>query len=302
MLMMHIRKMLMERTRTNMDVSITYDRGSKLRKSSTMIAFVRNPYTRLFSGYVDKMYCINPSFWKSVGKSVLRVVRGNASRTGSVRCGHDISFAEFVNYFIYQHDNKQHIDSHFMPISEHCKFCETEYTYIGKIETFRDDMLSVSDAMGMLDYKTTREAILKYGFHGKRETISCWVSLVYDRRVEIETCGLSFIEGLRALWKTCQIRGMISKEIPFPLQANDTKITFERFNELAQKAYNASEPSILHEGRNRALRQAYGSLTYHAKVKLRKIFERDFEMFDYDPMPDFVFGEYQNVDNIDFFS
>lgn len=289
-----------KRTRTNNDITI--GTGSQLRKSCTMIAFVRNPYTRLFSGYVDKLYCINPLYWKKVGKPALRVVRGNTSRTGSLRCGHDLSFAEFVNYFIYQHDHKQNIDPHFKPISEHCKFCETEYTYIGKLETFRDDMVFVSDAMGMLDYKTTREVILKYGFRLESAMISSSTHLVFfPRRVEMEQCGVSLIEGLRAHWKTCQIQGMISKEIPFPLQADDTKITFERFNDLAQKAYNASEPSILHEGRNIALRQAYGSLSYHAKVKLRKIFERDFEMFDYDPMPDFVFGEYQNDDNIDFF-
>ncbi|XP_071088821.1 carbohydrate sulfotransferase 8-like [Haliotis cracherodii] len=152
-----------KRTRTNNDITI--GTGSQMRKSSTMIAFVRNPYTRLFSGYVDKMYCINPFYWKKVGKPALMVVRGNTSRTGSLRCGHDLSFAEFVNYFIYQHDHKQNIDPHFMPISEHCKFCETEYTYIGKLETFRDDMVFVSDTMGMLDYKSTRETILKYGFH-----------------------------------------------------------------------------------------------------------------------------------------
>lgn len=272
---------------------------SKLVKSSTMFTFVRNPYIRLLSGYADKLYSINPAFWNSMGRPIMKAVR---SRTDWVSCAHDITFAELVDYLIYSHNNKKRIDPHLKPIHEQCGFCEIEYTYIGKMETFLDDMVFMTDAMGILDINTTREATLTRGINGNREMIySNAHSLFHERRDLMEKCGVSLIEGLRVTWKRWQIRGMISIGIPFPLKADDIKVTFERFNELAQKAHNASDPNILHEGKNRALREAYGSLTYDAKVRLMKMFEPEFEMFDYDPMPDFVFGEYQNNDNIDLF-
>ncbi|XP_067660508.1 carbohydrate sulfotransferase 8-like [Haliotis asinina] len=281
------------------DISIEYDRGTALRLSNTMFAFVRDPYMRLFSGYVDKLFFINPSFWKKVGKYV---VRYNASHAKSSRGGHEVTFAELVNYMIYCHENKKDIDSHFKPISQHCRFCEIDYTYIGKMETFKDDVVYMSDVMGMLNYTITKETILKFSFHAKPDTIYRQGRHVFNgSRVEMEGFGVSLIEGLRRTWKTWQIRGIISIELPFPLRANDTNITFERFNDLAQKAYKASKPSILQEARDRALRQAYSSLTYDTKVRLMKMFEPEFKMFEYDPMPAFVFGEYRKEDNIDFF-
>ncbi|XP_046558692.1 carbohydrate sulfotransferase 10-like [Haliotis rubra] len=287
------------KTKGGYDISIEYDRGS-LRLSNTMLAFVREPYQRLFSGYVDKLFFFRPSFWNTLGRSV---VRFNASHTKRSRGGHEITFAELVDYVIYCHENKKNIDSHFKPMSEHCGFCEIDYTYIGKMETFRDDVVYMSDVMGLLNFTTVGENILKNCFHGKSETIyKMGRNVINSTRRAMERSGVSLIEGLRRAWKTWQIRGMISIQFPFPLQANDTKITFERFNELAQRAYKASKPSILHEARDRALRRAYGSLTYDAKVRLMKMFEPEFKMFDYNPMPDFVFGEHRNEDSIDLFS
>ncbi|XP_067660509.1 carbohydrate sulfotransferase 12-like [Haliotis asinina] len=287
-------------TKEAYDISIEYDRGSALKLSNTMLTFVRDPYMRLFSGYVDKLFYINPSFWNTLGRSVIRY---NASHTKSSRGGHEVTFAELVNYVIYCHENKKDIDSHFKPISQHCRFCEIDYTYIGKMETFKDDVVYMGDVMGMLNSTTIGESILKYCFHGRSETIYRLGRLVfYETRGAMERSGVSLIEGLRRTWKTWQIRGIISIELPFPLRANDTNITFERFNDLAQKAYKASKPSILQEARDRALRQAYSSLTYDTKVRLMREFEPEFKMFEYDPMPDFVFGEYRNEENIDLFS
>ncbi|XP_046372892.2 carbohydrate sulfotransferase 8-like [Haliotis rufescens] len=296
----HTQTMIGEDSHSKIVIGI---KQTKLNTPHTLLTFVRNPYTRLLSGYVDKIFSINPMYWKKVGSKAAETVRGKEiSSAGNASCGSDVTFAEFVDFILYSNDNKMDIDRHFNPIHRHCGFCNVDYDYIGKMETFVDDMVFVSDVMGLLKYDKSREAVIHWGLEGVHHMIySNAFNVFTSRRLQMERCGVTLIEGLRVTWKRWQIRGMISMDLPFPLKADENHVTFERFNELAQKAHNESDPKVLSEGKKRALREAYGSLTYEAKVRLRKLFEPEFQMFEYDPMPDYVYGKYRKDDKFSFF-
>ena len=66
---------------------------------SDKFMFVREPYSRVLSGYVDKLFSPNTQYWKATGSYIVSKIRKNADPL-SLRCGHDVTFAEFVRYII----------------------------------------------------------------------------------------------------------------------------------------------------------------------------------------------------------
>ena len=77
---------------------------------------VRKPYARLLSAYIDKVFVPNPIFWDKFGKPSVKMFRQNATKT-SVKCGHDPTFSEFVQFVIWSLSYKKRIDNHFKPVS-----------------------------------------------------------------------------------------------------------------------------------------------------------------------------------------
>ena len=54
--------------------------------------FTREPYGKLLSGYVDKLFAPNPYFWKAIGRLIIRKFRKDPSPE-SLTCGHDVTFS-----------------------------------------------------------------------------------------------------------------------------------------------------------------------------------------------------------------
>ncbi|GFO22691.1 carbohydrate sulfotransferase [Plakobranchus ocellatus] len=66
-------------------------------KQSTNFLFVRDPFSRLFSDYVDKLLAPNPEFWDTWGLFALQKHRSDPSEK-SQRCEHDVTFAKFLKF------------------------------------------------------------------------------------------------------------------------------------------------------------------------------------------------------------
>ena len=100
-------------------------------RSSKKVMFVRDPYERLFSGYIDKYFC--PCSFDS--SSVISKFRVAVDERGE--CQSDLSFMEFLQYVT----NTQGfpVDDHFNRQYMQCLPCHVQYDYIGKMETFGQD-------------------------------------------------------------------------------------------------------------------------------------------------------------------
>ncbi|XP_045180108.2 carbohydrate sulfotransferase 9-like [Mercenaria mercenaria] len=70
--------------------------------------FVRDPYTRLFSGWLDKFYSPNAFYWRSNGKQIVKT-----QRKTDAKCGYDVTFTEFVNHTVHNVLSSPCIDGHF---------------------------------------------------------------------------------------------------------------------------------------------------------------------------------------------
>lgn len=101
-------------------------------QSSKKALFVRDPYERLFSGYVDKFFspCI---FGHDRIISLFRL-----PKVGPAECQPALNFTEFLRYVT--NTEGVSVDEHFTRQYLTCLPCHVPYDYIGKMETFRQDV------------------------------------------------------------------------------------------------------------------------------------------------------------------
>ena len=157
--------------------------------------FVRNPYERLLSAYLDKFVSPNKLFYYG-GRYIVRNYRQNANYK-SRACGHDVSFEEFITAVLSQNFH----DGHWCPIYKLCRLNHIQYSHIGKMETFTQDTQLV------LREIDTRNIIKEFSSH---DIIDEVISVNIHRAFGISTNGIfkdlncSFIDikyALIRVWK-----------------------------------------------------------------------------------------------------
>ena len=153
------------------------------------IIFIKDPYTRLFSGWLDKFYDINPYWWR-FGKTIIARERKNA-KNHSLECGHDVQFNEFVHFFAKDVKEKGcGVDGHFSPSYKHCLPCGLPYNFIGKYETLKDDtmyfleMANLTRLVKFSDFETSSD----------EDAIKESSSWAFRQRVKVEKC-MPFVKG-----------------------------------------------------------------------------------------------------------
>lgn len=260
---------------------LPFDKIYQVLSHSTKFMFVREPFERLLSGYVDKLFSPNAAYWNFIGKYIVSKFRENASNH-SAECGHDITFQEFVEYFIYSQSTNERRDAHFVPSFEHCRPCEIEYDYIGKMETFKEDTFHIL-------HKLKLENLVKFtNFQNETETdaIIDTVEYVYSMRRPVQRC-MPLPQALFRAWRKLQIRGILSKHIKFPYPLNYADdIHPDEFKRLLLDAHARSgSPKLRKRNRQEALLEAYSTLSSVTMDRLKDALRVDAVLFGYEEYP-----------------
>ena len=254
--------------------------------------FVREPYRRLFSAYVNKLFLPRVANWDKYARPALRYSRVHATPL-QLRCSHDVTFAEFVRYFIHsERDDDPNVkrDEHLVPISQQCGFCRQSHSFIGRQETFAEDTLGIlahlnlSSLLAWPDFYQRYElyemdALIRYTFEHELKPVTA------------ERGCMKKEEVLRRLWKHFQISGALGAEEFFPLAKPDVdKVTKEEFLRVAELTYNRSAgDGDRHSSPIRSMLEAYSTVPRQDRLLLRHIFHLDFEFFGYPPDHQAVF-------------
>ena len=119
--------------------------AQKIYKGYFKFMFVRNPYTRLLSGFRDKFRIHKkeelPDVWFT--DTVRQVVKKYRTESEAVLASKlnetAITFEEFLKFVI--EDNKKHktTNMHWKPLYLLSMPCIIKYSFIGKFETFAED-------------------------------------------------------------------------------------------------------------------------------------------------------------------
>ena len=173
--------------------------------SSRSFMVARNPYSRLFSSYIDQIYL--PNKWKKAAEMV----------TGKRRqkCGSDVTFNEFLDAISNGILAGEKTDLHWTPIFSICLPCETQVNYLSKHETFNEDVEFILREVGV------GKDIIKR-VNKASETVSvdkAIESLVHtyvSKGHDIEPGCITEHELAAKIWQAFKYQGHIHNDIPFP--------------------------------------------------------------------------------------
>ena len=244
---------------------------------------VRNPYTRLWSAYIDKL--LLPDFWQTKGKQIVKFSRSKPSEKAS-RCGYDVTFPEFIKYVLSTGHSMAYIhqDKHWLPASDICDPCAFKPEIINKQETFAKDLkytLRISNLTDMIPKVIANEPTefeikdeIDYNFKIHHKFTSC-----------IDKYGLS-----KLIWIALALNGYIPATESFPIDIYGESLNAESLYEMvkAVREKHKVTKEDTKAARKLALRTAYSQISHSDMERLKELYKYDFEMFGYDPTPDFL--------------
>ncbi|XP_041374623.1 carbohydrate sulfotransferase 11-like isoform X2 [Gigantopelta aegis] len=243
--------------------------------------FSRDPYSRLWSAYVDKF--LLPDYWCTEGLRIIARRSKSASSSRKKNCGNDITFEELLNYVSLS--TVKDLDPHWCPVSYMCDPCNFRPDVIGTMETFAKDtnfVLSQVNLQHIMD-----------NYDPKTHVVDEMVMLTeYNfqllKRTNCKHCIKREDIALR-LWKAFQINGYLPLKTEFPSEKLKD-IDASTFIDVARKTYRERPNSSaqIKIQRKQALVDAYKSVPSHIMQKLKSIYATDFLMFNYDPNPSWL--------------
>ncbi|KAK3106076.1 hypothetical protein FSP39_012175 [Pinctada imbricata] len=266
------------------DVS-TNERQSYIRNFERFM-FTRDPYERLFSAYIDKLYFPNGNYWQSLGGYIVKLYRKPFNPPYKV-CGHNVTFKELAQFVIDNQKSLYYRDNHLIPIYEHCRPCDMNYTFVGRLENFRNDA-------NFILHKIGAERISNVIQNNRSAVIfDLFVQDVYFLfyfRSEVSTC-MNFYQSLQRFWNVMRIRGLIDNNIYMPF-TEETSISLTQedlLRALLEASRNISKIKSRHY-RKQIMKEAYMTLTTSMRNELRTIFQPDCDIFGYDCTPEYIFS------------
>jgi hypothetical protein len=111
-------------------------------------SFVRNPYARLLSAYLDKIVRQKPE-----SEQIFQ----EASRLGFEDTAEDFSFLSFLRTIASLMQQELWLDKHWRPQALQLAPEHIFYQFVGKVETFEDDIQRLADVLGFKRPTTERE-------------------------------------------------------------------------------------------------------------------------------------------------
>ncbi|XP_064615395.1 carbohydrate sulfotransferase 14-like [Liolophura sinensis] len=253
-----------------------FDEIHQVLSISTKFMFVREPYSRLVSGYIDKIFTPRPAYRGLRNEIKNFGIRGNKTKVVS-DCALDITFTQFVVFLVGKIAENTWRNGHFVPMYDMCRPCEVQFDIIGKMETFNEDATYIFKKNGF------PASIQLDDQRNDLDSITDIVDSTFAEKEGMEKC-LPFGKALEYVWKKAVIRGILSKEESMPKRFIDqSNFSREDFKKAMVDAYHRSSknPDRMNN-RKEALVEAIRSVPKDILQKYRKLFRPDFEIFGYD--------------------
>ncbi|XP_025078659.1 carbohydrate sulfotransferase 11-like [Pomacea canaliculata] len=253
-------------------------------KSSLKVLFVREPYSRVFSAFVDKVLAPNPFYWKNWGGQAQKQAHVPVADIG---CGQNVTFAQFVRYVaatLYR------TDVHLRRVTDECDPCHVGYEVIGHLETLREDVLALSE---LLNVSTTSLRAVDFKDSAAHDALLDSTDSAFQWQDDVLKCVTAQEMG-RRLWRKMQIRGIISFRMDYPFVGENAEgVTSSKFHEAIVQARTESltlYPEDLPKQKEKALVDAYSSVSMVDMEKLAKVYTNDFLAFGYEMKPSLLFN------------
>ena len=257
-------------------ISVAFE--SEARRNSRTVLISRDPYSRLYSAFIDKMF-LPEAYPKAVG-IIQRQRKTNSS------CANDITFEEFLKDIIESVRKRKRLNMHWVPIDYLCHPCDVDAFAIIKLETFTADVEYVLKEVGVADREFE---VINDALHDHRLETSIPGFVKEVTHVHVERC-MDRLEVARRIWKAFQIQGHIHDDILFPTNTIDTTekarkpefLTKVILETIKKHPMSHNEAKIQ---RRRALVKAFGGVGKDVLDEIKELYKQDFILFDYSTKP-----------------
>ena len=254
----------------------TFDLATSHASRTVLVS--RDPYSRLFSAFIDKLFL--PMKYKIAVKIV------NRQRRLNYTCANDLTFEEFLTSIIDRVTEGKTIDIHWTPIVNLCKPCDVNAFAVVKQETFTVD---VEYVLKEVEIANNEFEVIYDALHNHRieanvpgivtATIAMW------KRTGVDQC-MDGIELARRFWTAFQIQGYIKDDIPFPSDIVETHEKAEDPDFLTNVILETikEHPMTPNEAklqRLRALVDAFDGVNKDILDQVKMLYKQDFILFDY---------------------
>lgn len=258
-------------------------------ESLTRVLFVRCPFKRLWSAYVDKLLLPNPSYWQSWGQASMNGSkastapdsRDSAKEPVRSECGQSVTFSQFISFVLSDLHRR---DTHIRPVAWECSPCYVNYDVIGHVETLPSDVMHVTQ---LLRWNSSTLRGVRWEDEHAADTIRDGVRNVFDKwSSRIARC-MSVTEAGRRLWRVSQLRGFIGESQQYPFtgrQAHTLAAAVMERALLEARSRSRGHEKQLRRQVNSAFLAAYTTVSAELKEKIRKLYRADFQMFGYDSL------------------
>lgn len=254
--------------------------------------FVRDPYRRLLSGYVDKLVSPN-GHWGFIGTYIISTIRKGADAV-SISCGNDVKFTEFIKYVIESEKSGRQRNIHFTPVYEHCSPCQLPYDFVGKMETFKEDILFLLDGWN----KLYGSSITFDDFESETALAQAinQCNRLFEMQKTIRRCTTFYNVSLR-VWRDLQIRGILPIQEAFPFTSEFTEHNMTKadlIKSVTKAIKSVTNITALKAQRKEVFIEAFSLLPMEDLYKLQRIYQSDFILFNYDSSPPEIFNRKKN--------
>lgn len=240
----------------------------------------RNPYSRLFSSYIDQIFLL--AKWKQAG---------HMGRNSKYKyCGTNVTFEEFLFAVSKGILLEKETDLHWAPIFSICLPCETKIDILAKYETFTYDIDEVLSYVGVR--KSLIDSVKKASVEHNTDVANTGslrnlVHSYFTRGRQIPKGCLSEAELAHKLWTSLHVQGYIHNEHQLPIylfktvHKNHTESVF--FNEI-MKATEKRKLTLSESFEQRKSWQLkfWKSVSIETVKLVQNAFYEDFIVFDYD--------------------
>ena len=258
--------------------NILLELDDKRIHSTTSFLVARNPYSRLFSSYIDQIYL--PNKWFQA-----RIMIGDRKRQ---KCGNDITFNEFLLFISTSMIRNYYMDLHWSPIFSICLPCQTKVDIIAKQETFAEDTEYILNLVGV--DKETVEEIKEAANEDSATSITSLIHTYVEKGHMISKGCISENKLAKRIWHAFQIQGYIHNDISFPSDKFKNVLPSKLKTRLTETILAAIEDRKLTSQERANQRQEWKTSFWRevSNITLAKVqdaFFEDFLAFQYDIDP-----------------
>ena len=255
------------------------DAKTNTKRNIRTVLVSRDPYSRLFSAYIDKIF-LPLRYDIAVGI----VQRQRTSQNRNVSCANDITFEEFLSDIVDRAREGNPLNRHWAPIVSLCNPCDVNVLSLVKQETFSVDVEYVLKEVGIAndEFDVIYDALHD---HRIEASIPGIVTTVTERGKWFNRC-LDAIEVARRIWVSFQIQGYIKEDIPFPTNTINSNKKAKNPEFLTNIILDTIKkhpmaPNNAKIQRRQALVRAFDGLPKDILDEVKQLYKQDFILFDY---------------------